>query len=239
MRKRTYKLRLEEVERLRRKMCLTLEDLAKAADVNLRTLGRWLEGGEILARNLGSLASALCTTPQAIVDGEPLTAANNVVNVNVQFNLAFSTIQRAEDVRMLVERLKVAIGAIGEITVLGTQEGSVRLSLEMSEDDWGRLLKAFMSGKLDTLNLTELISPPESEMLFPPAFFVHESIGKKTDIPPDMVDFLTAINDAYSREELPDSGCFIVRMGDRLRIVRLHVEKKNSPPENPTDTTAD
>lgn len=147
-------------------MCLTLEKLAEKVGVDLRTLNRWMAGGELYAQNLSSLARALGTTARTITEGEPLTGENNIVNVNLHFNISLSSIQRPEDVKTLLNRLKAAIGALGDMGMSGEpQEGSVILALEMSEDDWERLMDAFLSGNCDEINLVEIISPPAPDLL--------------------------------------------------------------------------
>jgi transcriptional regulator with XRE-family HTH domain len=76
MGQRVYRLRAEEVEKLRTQLGLTIEQLArKAGEVHVKTLQRWLKGKPAYLRNIRALAIALKTKPEAIIDDPKFSPA--------------------------------------------------------------------------------------------------------------------------------------------------------------------
>lgn len=86
--KRTYPVLTDAVERLREARGLTREKLAEAAEINVKTLRRLLNGEEAYLDTINKLATVLRTTPDALRADLAVTEPEQVTTFSLDLNLS-------------------------------------------------------------------------------------------------------------------------------------------------------
>ncbi len=163
---RAYELKIEEIERLREQLGLSLSEIAYRADVHETTLRRWLKGGLAYMKNVALLARVLDTTPDQLIQKEELVEEDEVVppmkrrkRVKVTVTKydfeAFGEAESAELLKTIVD----AIQARGDVVVVSTEKGSVVVTLEMDYIDYTKFKEAVANGSLATLGITRIENP--------------------------------------------------------------------------------
>lgn len=66
---RTYKLRVEEVQRLIKVANLTPARIASKISVDVKTLNKWLKGNGVFVKNIKALSDVLGVHPQTLIEG--------------------------------------------------------------------------------------------------------------------------------------------------------------------------
>lgn len=155
--------------RLREERGLSIEQLAIKAGCIDKTVQALEMGKPKLKSVVGKVAKGLGVAPEQLkpipqlVTVPPTTPApaGNAAPVSprrlvIVFNLTPELLENAPEEIHFVLKLAEHAGTTGSIEVLDAEEGSIRLTLEMSEEDAVRVFNAFKAGKLKELGIRSI-----------------------------------------------------------------------------------
>lgn len=171
---RTLPINGERVKTLRLQREWNMEELARKAGCTSRTIENVEKGGKrvyaitlmAIAKALGVSHADLLTEP---IGDHPAPEGRRFAGVNIVFKMNFQNIDASDELMDLMNRLAAAIGARSEIEVLALEDGSLIVTVGMSEEDALRLIAAFGDvvshagggeGRLDALAVEEISLPP-------------------------------------------------------------------------------
>jgi transcriptional regulator with XRE-family HTH domain len=197
---RGYRLRAEEIHRLRLAKGLTVRALAKMAKVHVKTLQRWLKGGEARVDNAYELSVALGTDVQNLLEEIRPEAAESSSDdatdrrSDSRFKINLSISGYAERPEALAYLVTITPQIIANLKALGCELADIESSLELAHYQ-GQTLKR-------TIVLLYGLSPKHD----PQEFWVFAAIKA------DMYDlFLLAYhNDMVELEHFDKFGELIV-----------------------------
>jgi transcriptional regulator with XRE-family HTH domain len=159
------------VQRLRIEKGWRVEDLADKAKCSLKTVENVERGRNVYLYTLNKFAKALGVEPSTLMAGAALPdPPKKERRFKVQFTLEIPFEQFDESMHLVsfLNMLRDYLQAKDEITVVGVQEGSTIITLEMSLDDIQRLIDVFVSRRreveagLDAFGV-ESLKLPDSE----------------------------------------------------------------------------
>lgn len=172
---RTVPIKGDAVRTLRIERRWEVSELADRAKCSSKTIENVERGGKrVYAVTLAGIADALqvdlatLLTRPLVADAAPASTVQErrVSGVSVHFTFNFQNVDASDQLVALMERLAATIGAKAEIEVLSVKEGSVIVTLSMSEQDALNLLSAFGymisedgTGVLDPLAVSEIGFP--------------------------------------------------------------------------------
>ncbi len=176
---RTIPINGDAVRTRRCELCWDVGALAHKAGYSIKTIENIEKGGKrVYAITLFGIANALDVNFAVLVagpipsqdDSDPNPQSRRVSGVIVHFTLNFDHVDASDQLISLMKNLADAIGATAEFGVLSVKQGSLVVTLEMSEEDALKLVSAFGDGestprrrKLDELGVSriELAWTPE------------------------------------------------------------------------------
>lgn len=92
--------------------------------------------------------------PEPSANGQPANAmAKNIRQVVVELDGDFHSFDQTKQLAELMQKLIETMGARGAVRVVDVAEGSIRITVEMSEEDYQRAITAFREGKLQSLGV--------------------------------------------------------------------------------------
>jgi len=174
LKNRTVKPDGEAIQRLRIEKGWRVEDLADKAKCSLKTVENVERGRFVYLYTLSKFAQALGVEVSTLMAGAEPPAPQNLPkkkwmgNVQITLNIPFGEFDECMHLVSLLNTLRDLIQARDEITVVGVQEGSTVITLEMSLDDIQRLIDVFLSRRreveagLDAFGVS-LLKLPDSE----------------------------------------------------------------------------
>ncbi len=136
------------VQRLRIEKGWRVEDLADKAKCSLKTVENVERGRNVYLYTLNKFAKALGVEPSTLMAGAALPdPPKKERRFKVQFTLEipFEKFDESMHLVSFLNMLRDYLQAKDEITVVGVQEGSTIITLEMSLDDIQRLIDVFLS----------------------------------------------------------------------------------------------
>lgn len=171
---RTLPINGEVVRTLRLQRQLDIEELARKAGYNSRTIDNIESRGvkPVYAATLMAIAKALGVSHADLLAepiGEHSPPQGRRVSGSIHFRMKFENLDASDELIALMNRLAQAIGARSEIEVLAVEDGSLVVTVGMSEEDALRLIAAFGDvvshagggeGRLDALAVEEISLPP-------------------------------------------------------------------------------
>ncbi len=173
---RTLEIRADMVKSLRLKEGWTVEQLANQAHCSVKTIQNVEHGHNIYLATLIKIAKALkvdhqalladTAIPAAVAEGSPQSP--NVKTRNIYIILAINSVadfDEATQLPKLVEELRKVASIHENINIKSVVDSSVKITLDMHEDDVLSLVSAFIAGSLQPLGIVELGLPPNQHML--------------------------------------------------------------------------
>ncbi len=158
------------VQRLRIEKGWRVEDLAKKARCSLKTVANVERGANVYLYTLSKVAQALGVEVSALMAGaEPPAPPKKGLRFTVQFTLEvpFEEFDESEHLVNFVTMLKQIVQAKDEIMVVGVQEGSTIITLEMGMEDIERLIHEFTGSRakaaLDAFRVAQLKLPDSQD----------------------------------------------------------------------------
>ncbi len=150
------------------------EDLAEKSGVSVRTISRARNGEAILLDSAKRIAGALGISLNILVHGRNYGIDPPVVveykrhrrySVILHLAIPFHEMMDTDTQNEKMALLRKVIGGFSDIDIIMVQDGSTRLSLEMTEADILRLLAAMMDHDLDMLRVTKVSIPDHSWLI--------------------------------------------------------------------------
>jgi len=157
--------------RLREERGLSIEDLASKARCSDKTVQALEMGRPKLKSVVGKVAKALGVAPEELKPvphyvvvpptasapaGDPAPAPARRRRLVLVYDLSPAFLENAPEEIHFVLKLAEHAGTTGSIDVIDDDEGSIRLTLEMSEEDALRIVNAFKAGKLKDLGIVSI-----------------------------------------------------------------------------------
>jgi transcriptional regulator with XRE-family HTH domain len=154
---RTVPIDGDRVIDLRKKKGWTVADLASKAYCSVKTIESIESGKGCLPFMLNKVARAFkIEEPETLLVGAAtLTGRRRVfVDLDEDYHSFDQTVQLSE----LIKQLIALAGMKGEVRVIDVTESSVRIELDLDEEDYSQLFVAYYEGKLKTLRIKRAIS---------------------------------------------------------------------------------
>jgi HSP20 family molecular chaperone IbpA/DNA-binding XRE family transcriptional regulator len=207
MRYRCFTIDGPTARRLREERDLSIERLAQDAGCSPRTVIALEAGKPALKSSIAKVAKALGIAPEELKPvphcvvvpptasapaGDPPTAPPRRRCLVLVCNLSPAFLENAPEEIHFVFKLAEEAGTTGPIVVLDAEAGSIRLTLEVSDEDAMRIASAFLAGKLSdhglrSVTLYDVQHPVEPQTADPkqmPDFTItetaHEIVFKAT-----------------------------------------------------------
>jgi transcriptional regulator with XRE-family HTH domain len=150
----------EKIKRLRQAKLWRVEDLARHAKCSVKTVENVEHGGNVYMFTLAKFATALGVENASLIAGGEVPAVppkkERRIEVNLTISIPFDDFDQSDQLVSLIEKLTAVVKAQDHIELTGLMAGSTIITLEMSEPDVHLLIAAFMSGKLDEMQVQEL-----------------------------------------------------------------------------------
>jgi len=173
------KIHPDVVQRLREGKGWSQEDLARKAGIDVKTLSRMVKGLECNISTVAFVAAALNTEAAQIIDnGEPAPKPANesqgtppdkvriifgeMIDVTMGIGCMFELFKEVDALGPFLESLAKTAQLRDKIEVKEIVEGSVKLTVSVSQKDYVRLMAAFERHKLDSLDVKEIAVPEGS-----------------------------------------------------------------------------
>lgn len=157
---RTVKIDGDEVKRLRIARGWRVEDLAVKAKCSIKTVGNVEHGASIYLFTLSKFAEALGVECISLMAGKKETATDPVnkhrrFEVQVKLSIPYNDFDESEQLIQFVKALRDLLKGDDDMNVTNVEDGSVVITLEMSEENVARLFKAHWGGLLEQLSVTD------------------------------------------------------------------------------------
>lgn len=157
---RSVKPNGEAITRLRKAKLWRVEDLAKRAGVSAKTVESVERGANVYMFTLAKFATAFKVENSVLIAGgevpPELPKTQRRIEVNLTISIPFEEFDQSEQLISLIQSLKAVVNAQDHIELTGLMASSTVVTLEMSEADVHSLISAFMSGKLDEMQVQQL-----------------------------------------------------------------------------------
>ncbi|MBX3444183.1 MAG: helix-turn-helix transcriptional regulator [Planctomyces sp.] len=182
------KVSREAVEQLLEAKALSQARLAKLAGITPKTLTNVLNGNSYRRDTLALIAEVLNVEPDDLLEGSTpsaATAASRQITIQVVLGLPIEMAETSEGVSNLLSQVSTLMHAIGTLSVSGLEEGSIKLTLKMCEEDARSLVVAAFNGHLEELafiSLTVLDEDFEMPLTLPHAIDLEIIEEKKAYI---------------------------------------------------------
>jgi HSP20 family molecular chaperone IbpA/transcriptional regulator with XRE-family HTH domain len=163
MRYRCFTIDGPTARRLREERGLSIERLALDAGCSPRTVIALEAGKPALKSSITKVAKALGIAPEEFKPvphcvvvppsapapaGDPSPAPPRRRRLVLVYDLSPAFLENAPEEIHFVLKLAANAGTAGPVIVLDAEAGSIRLTLEVSDEDAGRIVNAFLAGKL-------------------------------------------------------------------------------------------
>lgn len=163
MRYRCFRIDGPTARRLREERDLSIERLALEAGCSHKTVLALETGKPVQKRNVAKVAKALGIAPEELKPvpdcvvvpptasapvGDPPPAPPRRRRLVLVYDLSPAFLENAPEEIHFILKLTEDAGTLGPVLVLDPEEGSIRLTLEVSDDDALRIVNAFLAGKL-------------------------------------------------------------------------------------------
>jgi HSP20 family molecular chaperone IbpA/transcriptional regulator with XRE-family HTH domain len=198
MRYRCFTIDGPNARRLREARDLSIERLAMDAGCSSRTVLAMETGKPTLKSSVSKVAKALGVAPEELKPvphcvvvppgastpaGNPAPAAPRRRRLVLVYDLSPAFLENAPEEIHFILKLAEDAGTTGPILVLDGEEGSIRLTLEVSDEDALRIVNAFLAGKLSddklrSVTLYDVQHPVEPQSADPtqvPDFTIAET----------------------------------------------------------------
>ncbi len=173
------RIRPDVVQRLREGKGWSQEELARKAGIDVKTLSRMVKGLECNISTVAFVAGALNTEAAQIIDnGEHAPKPANesqgmppdkvriifgeMIDVTMGIECMFELFKEVDALGPFLESLVKTAQLRDKIEVKEITQGSVRLTVSVSQEDYVRLMAAFEKHKLDSLDVKEIAVPEGS-----------------------------------------------------------------------------
>jgi HSP20 family molecular chaperone IbpA/transcriptional regulator with XRE-family HTH domain len=198
MRYRCFTIDGPTARRLREERDLSIERLALDAGCSPRTVIALEAGKPALKSSVAKVAKALGIAPEELKPvphcvvvpptapapaGDPPPAPPRRRRLVLVYDLSPAFLENAPEEIHFILKLAEGAGTAGPVVVLDAEAGSIRLTLEVSDEDALRIVNAFLAGKLSddklrSVTLYDVQHPVEPESADPtqvPDFTLRQS----------------------------------------------------------------
>jgi transcriptional regulator with XRE-family HTH domain len=215
--RKMLKVNGEALRQLRRNAGMTIEELARKANVSARTINSYQAGKEaqistlkLVAESLRVPFSSLLAEPY--IEPTPVESARRV-NVHITLSIPYEEFDQSVQLSGLIAAIQSLTNASRQISPIAVINGSTVVSLEMDEDDLPLLINAYAEQKLKPLGVTKL-DLPNSLALHAIAGLVSQGMANPVLVP--IFPFVGVI--CYIRQLLKMGVRPEVISGDRLQL---------------------
>lgn len=233
------KIRPDVVQRLREGKGWSQEELARKAGIDAKTMSRMVKGLECNISTVALVASALHTEAAEIIDnGEPAPKPVNkshgtppdkvriifgeMIDVTMGIECMFELFKEVDALGPFLESLAKSAQLRDKIEVKEIAQGSVRLTVSVSQEDYVRLMAAFEKHKLDNLDVKEIAVPEGSLRLLVKGLVAAEML----------IPFLGPALLLYLYNRFRKAGIQpVMQQKGTVRFVRVAEETTESEPE--------
>ena len=174
--KRTYRLKVDKILEECDKRAWEFRDLAHYSGVDAKTITNVLKHRERASQKtlLGFsralnidhfdliLSDNVLQKPPAIDTGKRRIAVEWVIDDDPKTSVEHQTLDEHQQVAKIVEEISRAFGAQCPTIVLKWSYGSIIVTVEMDEEDFQRLLRAYANNALDAYRLQSIHIPDPS-----------------------------------------------------------------------------
>ena len=163
MRYRCFTIDGPTARRLREERDLSIEQLALDAGCSSRTVIALEAGKPALKSSIAKVAKALGIAPEELKPvphcvvvphaasapaGDPAPASPRRRRLVLVYDLSAALLENAPEEIHFILKLAQDAGTAGPVVVLNAEVGSIRLTLQVSDEDAVRIVNAFLAGKL-------------------------------------------------------------------------------------------
>ena len=154
--RRSVKPNRDEIDRLRKGAGLTMEELADKTGLGLRTIQKALRGDPVDLKTVRMIANSFKVKCESLIDAPEKGRSR----VRITIDIEFSEAEDDDKLMAWLRQFKSEIGTRNRIDVIGLEEGSVIVTLEMSEEDIRRLVRKLQEkGTADRLKIKKIDLP--------------------------------------------------------------------------------
>ena len=176
--KRTVSPDGSAIQRLRLEKGWRVIDLARKTYCSDKTVASAERGENIYVVTLSKIATALGVELTTLLKGELPAAPTNKerrLQVQITLDIPLQKVEESDALDRILTKLKQIIHAADEMIVVGVEDGSTIITLEMSIEDIERLITAF-GPALDDLRIKKLQLPDNEEFTLTKTFrdVMHE-----------------------------------------------------------------
>jgi transcriptional regulator with XRE-family HTH domain len=164
---RTVRPDADAIKRLRLGKGWRVEDLARQAKCSVKTVENVERGSNVYLFTLGKIAKALGVDYRSLLPdtGPAPEPPQRRFEVQIKLSIPFEEFDESEQLVGFIELLKRVLSARDEIGVKAVTDGSVVITLELSEEDIASLIDAYNNAALDDLNvLTFGVLDPHNDL---------------------------------------------------------------------------
>ncbi len=150
----SFKVRADELSRLREDWGFTIEQLAAKSAVSVNTIKRWLNGEPATLTSIAKVAKALLVGCDRLIERNEAQPASEIpplgrhIEVAIEIRVPFEEFTAGNTIAEFIKQLAAAINCKSDITVKDVQRGSTILIVEMDIDDF---VKLYQTGRKSQL----------------------------------------------------------------------------------------
>jgi len=160
-----HRLDAGEIKRLMLERGYSAYKLAKAVGIDAKTLRRWLDGEAAQTENVARLAETLGTVPSALIAKDSAASEEprkerRIPGIILRWEVEIPEANMSSpQVADFLTKLAATISALSPIILLAVGQGSLLLTVDMSEHDLISMLKRFAFGRLDGSGISQISFP--------------------------------------------------------------------------------
>jgi len=174
---RTHKprARIDAIRHLREAKGWSQQVLAEKAIVSIKTLSSLEQGNPAQLRTFAKIAKVLDVEPGELIEGHgpdpspnssPAVPTKQLIELKITLSLSLKDLAEMVGLDHVGAFLMAASNSKNAIVITDVSPGSVKLTMLVDEDDVPGLLQAFVDGKLDQIQASELTVPRKGALVY-------------------------------------------------------------------------